>query len=72
MHHAPAHHRDPLKARPKGPAGTPPESRRPKPDPSRAPRRTYARPALLLIARAHDLLEALGPAQASYGGSGMP
>jgi hypothetical protein len=36
------------------------------------PARAYARPRLFTIAAAGALLEVLGPAQAGYGGGGMP
>jgi hypothetical protein len=39
---------------------------------NRPPRRRYAVPRLTVVAQAGDLLEALGPAQANYGGTGMP
>jgi len=35
-------------------------------------RRAYVRPRLIVIASADELLDALGPAQAGYGGSGIP
>ncbi len=37
-----------------------------------AGRRTYRPPAIRNVLTAEQLLEILGPAQASYGGSGMP
>ncbi len=36
------------------------------------PRHRYQKPRLLLIGSAADLLDALGPAQANYGGTGLP
>lgn len=35
-------------------------------------RRAYRPPALRVLLTAEQLLEALGPAQANYGGTGMP
>jgi|GEM_PF-6449475 hypothetical protein len=41
-------------------------------EPPSATARPYIPPLLELVATADDLLEVLGPAQANYGGTGLP